>query len=377
MWSRCEPQERPPFNVDDSRILVLGLLLASGCRSSTEPAPNSEPTQADASAPSWSSEFDVPIPDAVEVDPQTQDEIERLEELARWARSKELSCPLGTTAKGPPLPVYEVDEAMRTLLMPPESGSGVRSPGDVEWKPEQTDVQRCVDSEGNGRYRIAAVRDGEYSVDEAAELRGGALHGAALKWWDTGHVKARAWFHEGKRHRHWASYYSDGSPEGNYGYHHGVRHGTELSRYVDGSKSHVSTWEKGRRHGPWSSYYPDGKPEQKMTYRNHYPHGNVREWWPNGQLRLRSQYCEGGLFGEEEAFYENGLRRQWTFFRDGEREGEKLEFNQRGEVTKRIFYRRGHIVSELDEGAPRFSDYHDELKAQVDGKASSSPAAPR
>ncbi|MEM7155170.1 MAG: toxin-antitoxin system YwqK family antitoxin [Myxococcota bacterium] len=345
------------------------MVLASGCRSSPEPAAANESTPSTDPTPSWSSECDVPIPDAIEVDPRTEDEKRRLEELARWASSKELSCPPGTTAKGPLLPVYEVDEAMRTLLMPPESGSGIRSSGNVEWKPEQPDSQRCIDSAGNGRYRVAAVRDGEFSVTEAAELREGKLHGAALKWWDAEQVKARAWFDEGKPHRHWESFYSDGSPEGVLTYDYGEDHGIHTSLNADGTTHYKWTWKKGRRHGPWLTYGPSGKLELEGAYVDHRRHGPVREWWPNGEPKSSSKYCEGTRFGEQEKFHDNGKRSQWTYFRDGEREGEKLEFNEQGHVTKRTLYRRGQIVSELQEGAPRFSDFHDEPITQADGKA--------
>ena len=141
--------------------------------------------------------------------------------------------------------------------------------------------------------------------------------------YENGNSKEIGFYHKktGLKHGEWTYYFETGKIK-------------QRARYIDGKNE--GEWKYFYENGGlWKiNYYQDGRPVRKW-----------KEYFETGKLKRIGSYKNGKRSGKWKKYWSNNGKLQKTgSFKLGKREGEWKHYYNNGNLKKTIHYQNGHII---------------------------------
>lgn len=169
----------------------------------------------------------------------------------------------------------------------------------------------------------------------------GRMQGPAEDFYPNGKLKARTHLQDDQLHGRYESYFPDGIPERMGGYIHDSLDGTLWTWYSNGQPKRIEHWVLDQKVGVDSAFYEDGKLESTAAYSDDQEHGPLRIYHRNGRPWT-------------EWLYEKGLLVEIAFTQS--KEGNPLEvgsfdngdgwvnlYNDNGLLSERFLFKDGYL----------------------------------
>ena len=143
----------------------------------------------------------------------------------------------------------------------------------------------------------------------------------AKYYYESGKLKAKAYFKNGKVHGE-AKYY-----------------------YESGKLKETAYFKNGNREGRAITYYVNGNTKAKYYYKNGKVEGDVLTYYDNGNLKRIEYIKNDKREGEQQTYYyESGNLEQKLYFKNDKREGEAIAYYENGNLKAKYYYKNDKVV---------------------------------
>mgnify|MGYP003683202351 CR=1 FL=1 len=154
-------------------------------------------------------------------------------------------------------------------------------------------------------------------VDKA---EGFVKHGPARYYYDSGHLKSKRQFEEGKMNGRVEDFFKSGK--------------TQVISHV-----HNDSLQ-----GSYTTFYPEGIPEQKGHYEGNALNGRYQAWYNTGETKWIEHWDKGVKTGIDSAFYETGKLESAIPFTDGEEDGIARGYHRNGKQWTEWVFEKGRLL---------------------------------
>lgn len=202
--------------------------------------------------------------------------------------------------------------------------------------------------------RVKTQTDSGFSVyaykqgDLDGLFKDGERHGETLQYWpETGKLKVRAVYREGKLNGLVEQYYPSGTLEFKHLYHDHVLHGEALDFYENGELRSAVTFEHGAQSGPFKLFSEDGMPIEEGVLKDGARHGPFKIFSPQtGKVVMSGTYLMNQYDGEVTTFRPDGMKVVQTYD-NGIANGWQRTYNSLGALTGEMMIQNGRPTGEF------------------------------
>lgn len=137
-----------------------------------------------------------------------------------------------------------------------------------------------------------------------ANYKDGKLDGSYEEYYFRGEIKVKANYKSDKLDGPFKRYYITGKPRLKTFYRNGNKDG--LEEIFDHESVERTTYKNGVKDGLYEFICDNGQLKVRTTYRNGLRHGKIEEYYCNGQLDFKGNYVDGVILDGWQDFNEDG-----------------------------------------------------------------------
>lgn len=168
----------------------------------------------------------------------------------------------------------------------------------------------------------------------------GKLQGKGIDFFKDGKIETRAFFKDDSLNGHYESFYADGTKAEEGNYIANVIDGRYLAWYNTAELKWIEHWKNGQKEGTDSTFYETGKLESAIPFRNGVEDGSAFGFHRNGKIWTEWIYEKGRLI--EVSFIQNSSGNPLdvgTFFKG---EGWLNVYDENGLIREKIRFHDGY-----------------------------------
>lgn len=199
----------------------------------------------------------------------------------------------------------------------------------------------------------------------------GKKEGAWTYYFNSGNVKSKQIFKDGKLNGFQQYYFENGNLSAQETYLNGVAEGPVTTYYYNGKPSSYVNYKLDKKQGEEKQYYSNGALQTINNYVNEVLNGLVTEYFKSGSVKSTTNYAAGKLEGQYKSYYESGRLSVQGQFSKNNAEGDFIYYYDSDKVKE-----KRHFVNNNEEGVHQefyengqLSNSSTYKKGKLDGEA--------